>query len=91
MQLVNIILSVGLIVLIIGITMLFACTLLATTSGINFLGLGRKVIEEALSIDRRRTDRRKRDNYTFPFSCTDGTTVFADRRSNQERRSVLYI
>ncbi len=89
MQLVNIILSVGLIVLIIGITMLFACTLLATTSGINCLG--RKVIEEALSIDRRRTDRRKRDNYTFPFSCTDGTTVFADRRSNQERRSVLYI
>ena len=89
MQLVNIILSVGLIVLIIGITMLFAYTLLATTSGINFLG--RKVIEKALSIDRRRTDRRKRDNYTFPFSCTDGTTVFADRRSNQERRSVLYI
>lgn len=89
MQLVNIILSVGLIVLIIGITMLFACTLLATYSGINFLG--HKVIKEALSIDRRRTDRRKRDNYTFPFSCTDGTTVFADRRSNQERRSVLYI
>lgn len=89
MQLVNIVLSAGLIVLIICITMLFACTLKATTSGINYLG--RKVSEHAPPIDRRRTDRRKRDNCSFPFSCTDGTTVFVDRRSNQERRSVLCI
>lgn len=87
MHLVNIILSMGLIILILGITVLSACTLMATTSGINFLG--HKAIGQLSSLDKRRVDRRKRDIYSFPFSCIDGTTVYVDRRSGQERRLVF--
>lgn len=87
MQLVNIILSMGLIILILGITILSACTLMASTSGINILG--HKAIGQLSFLDKRGVDRRMRENFSFPFSCTDGTTVYVDRRSGQDRRSSI--
>ena len=87
MQLVNILLSVGLIILILGITVLTASTLIASTSGINFLG--HKAIGKLSLAEKRKCDRRVRHNYSFPFSCTDGTTVYVDRRSGHDRRSKL--
>ena len=85
MQLANILLSMGLIVLVIGITVLSACTLEATTSGINVLG--KKSIGQLSLLDRRKMDRRSQNYYSFPFSCKDGTTINTDRRKNLERRS----
>lgn len=85
MQLVNIILSMGLIILILGITVLSTCTLMASTSGINILG--HKAIGHLSLLNRREVDRRKQADYSFPFSCTNGTTIYLDRRSGLERRS----
>jgi len=84
-QLVNILLAMGLIVLVIGITIVSACTLKATTSGANLFGF--KSIGQLSLLDRRKLDRRTQHNYTFPFSCKDGTTISTDRRSYHERRS----
>ena len=84
MQLVNILLSMGLIILILGITVLTACTLTASANGINFLGF--KSVAQTASLEKRKFDRRKQENYSFPFSCTDGTTVYVDRRRSQDRR-----
>ena len=89
MQLVNIILSIGLIVLVIGITVLSACTLEATSSGFNFLG--HKSIGQLSLLDRRKLDRRSQKHCSFPFSCQDGTTINIDRRRNNERRSSILI
>lgn len=89
MQLVNILLSMGLIILILGITVLTACTLTASSGGINFLGhkfIGQKTLKE-----KRKIDRRTRNNFSFPFSCTDGTTVYIDRRRSQDRRTHFSI
>ena len=86
MQLVNILLSMGLIILILGITVLTTCTLTASASGINFFGYNR-LIGQASKVDKRKIDRRKTENYSFPFSCTDGTTVYLDRRRGQDRRT----
>lgn len=85
MQLVNILLSMGLIVLVIGITVLSACTLEATSGGINVLG--KKSIGQLSLLDRRKMDRRSQNDCSFPFSCKDGTTINTDRRRNLERRS----
>ena len=84
MQLVNILLSMGLIILILGITVLTACTLTVSANGINFFG--HKFIGQVSKVDKRKVDRRKIENYSFPFSCTDGTTVYVDRRRGQDRR-----
>lgn len=85
MQLVNIILSMGLIILVIGITVLSAVTLEATSGSVNLLG--HKSLGQLSLLDRRKMDRRKNKDCTFPFSSADGTTINYDRRHNVERRT----
>ena len=85
MQLVNILLSMCLIVLVIGISVLSACTLEATSGGINILG--KKSIGQLSLLDRRKLDRRSQNDCSFPLSCKDGTIIITDRRRILERRS----
>ncbi len=85
MQLVNILLSMGLIILILGITVLTTCTISASSNGMNFLGL--KSIAKASQTEKRKFDRRKNETHSFPFSCMDGTTVYLDRRQGRDRRT----
>jgi len=77
----------GLIVLVIGITVLSACTLEATSSGVNVLG--QKSIGQLSLLDRRKMNRRSQNDYSFPFSCKDRTTINTDRRRNHERRTLF--
>ena len=82
MQLVNIILSMGLIILIIGITVLSAVTLEAVSNNL----LSYRSTGHFTLLDRRKSDRRSNINCSFPLSCLDGTTIHFDRRRNIERR-----
>ncbi len=75
----------GLIILILGITVLSACTLTASSHGINFLGL--RSLKQPTKKEKRKYERRQLENYSFPFSCTDGTTVYLDRRRGKDRRT----
>ena len=67
MQLVNILLTIGLIVLVSGITVLSLCAVIASS-------------RSEQSSSQNRIDRRKNTHCSFPLICEDGTKVYFDRR-----------
>ena len=73
MQLVNILLTLGLVVLISGITVLALCAVIASSRS-----------EQASA--QNRIERRKNSNCSFPLTCEDGTMVYFDRRLQNDRR-----
>ncbi len=73
MQLVNILLTLGLVVLISGITILALCAVIASSR-----------TEQELPNNNK--ERRKNSIENFPITCSDGTTVYFDRRLSNERR-----
>ena len=76
MQLVNILLTTGLIVLISGITILSLCAVIASSRSERSLPNNR---------DSNLTERRKNISCSFPVKCSDGTMVYFDRRLNNRR------
>lgn len=72
MQLVNILLTIGLIVLVSGITVLALCAVIASSKSEN------PVLANQDSADPK--ERRKNSSCNFPVTCEDGTKVFFDRR-----------
>jgi len=73
MQLVNILLTLGLVVLISGITVLALCAVIASS-------------RSEQSLPKNKKERRKKSIESFPITCSDGTTVYFDRRLRNERR-----
>lgn len=72
MQLVNILLTIGLIVLVSGITVLTLCAVIASSRSEN---------QVLANLDPENpNERRKNTNCNFPVTCEDGTRVFFDRR-----------
>lgn len=72
MQLVNILLTIGLIVLVSGITVLALCAVIASSRS-----------EQPALADQDSTnpkERRKNTTCDFPVTCDDGTRVIFDRR-----------
>jgi len=72
MQLVNILLTIGLIVLVSGITVLALCAVIASSRSEN--------TELAKQDSENPKERRKSTKCDFPVTCEDGTRVFFDRR-----------
>jgi len=72
MQLVNILLTIGLVVLISGITVLALCAVIASSKSDD------NVLAEPGSTNSN--ERRKNASCNFPVKCDDGTTVYFDRR-----------
>ncbi len=72
MQTVNILLTIGLIVLVSGITVLTLCAVIASS----------RSEQVALSELKRSNhdERRKNISCSFPVTCADGTMVYFDRR-----------
>jgi len=68
MQLVNILLTVGLIILVSGITILSICAFIATPRS------------KANHNQANRQERRKCTARSFPVTCEDGTMIYFDRR-----------
>jgi hypothetical protein len=72
MQLVNILLTIGLIILVSGITVLALCAVIASSrSEQTFLASRNQLNQE---------ERRKNTANRFPLTCADGTIVYFDRR-----------
>ena len=72
MQLVNILLTIGLIILILGIAILSICALIATSRS-----------KKSSLVDHnqpKHQERRKNSSCNFPVTCEDGTMVYFDRR-----------
>ena len=67
MQLVNILLTIGLVLLVSGITVLSLCAVIASSKS-----------EQPSS--RTRIERRKNSKCNFPLICEDGTKIYFDRR-----------
>ena len=72
MQLVNILLTIGLVVLVSGITVLSLCAVVASSKS-----------DQASA--RNRIERRKNTKCSFPIVCEDGTKVYFDRRLQNDR------
>ncbi len=72
MLLVNILLTIGLIIIVSGITVLSLCALIASSKSEH-------------SVPKNRIDRRKNTNCSFPLICEDGTKVYFDRRLQHDR------
>ncbi len=72
MQLVNILLTIGLIVLVSGITVLALCAVIASSRSeqVSLAGLEQS----------NKKDRRSNSSCNFPVTCADGTMVYFDRR-----------
>ncbi len=68
MQLVNILLTIGLIILVSGITILSICAIIAAPRS------------QANHNQAIRQERRKRAARSFPVTCEDGTMIYFDRR-----------
>ena len=70
MQLVNILLTIGLVVLVSGITILALCAVIASSRS------------ERVSIKNQSNQEERRRNTTcsYPLTCADGTMVYFDRR-----------
>ena len=72
MQLVNILLTIGLIILVSGITVLALCAVIASSrSEQTFLASRNHLNQE---------ERRPNTANRFPLTCADGTIVYFDRR-----------
>jgi len=72
MQLVNILLTIGLIVIISGLTVLSLCAMIASSKS------DKNSSENENATDRK--ERRKNTANNFPITCEDGTMVYFDRR-----------
>lgn len=70
MQLVNILLTIGLIVLISGITILALCAVIASS----------RTERAPAKTQYGQQERRKNTSCSFPVTCDDGTRVYFDRR-----------
>lgn len=68
MQLVNILLTIGLIILVSGITILSICAIIAAPRS------------QANHNQAIRKERRKITARSFPVTCEDGTMIYFDRR-----------
>jgi len=73
MQLVNILLTLGLVVLISGITVLALCAVIASSR-----------TEQPSPYNKK--ERRMTPIDSFPVTCSDGTKVYFDRRLHNDRR-----
>lgn len=71
MQMVNILLTVGLIALVSGITVLSLCAVIASS----------RSEQTSLTNSFNRSERRRKKTSSFPITCADGTTVYFDRRT----------
>jgi len=84
MQLVNVLLSLGLLAIIYGITVLSICAVVASSrNNISIMGLIGK--NEKLK-RREHIDRRDQKHVNFPHTCDDGSKIYFDRRLTRERR-----
>jgi len=72
MQLVNILLTIGLIILVLGITVLSICAVIATPKS--------KQSSLVNHNQPNHQERRKNTSCSFPVTCEDGTMVYFDRR-----------
>lgn len=72
MQLVNILLTIGLIILVSGITVLALCAVIASS--------GSKQSSLASRNHSDHEERRRNTANRFPLTCADGTIVYFDRR-----------
>lgn len=75
MQLVNILLTIGLIALISSITVLSICAVIASFRSEQKTHRNKSNLVE----------RRKNTSCTFPVTCADGTMVYFDRRLQNNR------
>lgn len=78
MHLVNILLTIGLIVLISGITVLSVCAVIASSRS--------EQVISSNEIPLNHIERRKNNTKKFPVICEDGTMVYFDRRMRADRR-----
>ncbi len=77
MELINFILTIGIIVLVSGISVLSLCAVIASSHK------GEKIIKTRnLQTAPNNIERRQNMNASFPITCSDGTTVYFDRRFN---------
>lgn len=72
MQLVNILLTIGLIVLVSGITVLALCAVIASSRS--------EQVSLASLKPSNQEERRRNSSCSFPVTCEDGTMVYFDRR-----------
>jgi len=72
MQLVNILLTIGLIVIVSGLTVLSLCAIIASSKS------EQEIVKNNESSDLK--ERRKNIASNFPVTCKDGTMVYFDRR-----------
>ena len=84
MQLVNILLSIGLLAIIYGITVLSICAVVASSS--NKLSIHYLIGKNEKQKRRERMDRRSHKDISFPHTCDDGSKIYFDRRLTRERR-----
>jgi len=78
MLLVNIILTIGLILLISGITVLSLYAVLASSRS--------EQVNSLNKIPSNHIERRRHNTKNFPLTCSDGTKVYFDRRIRADRR-----
>lgn len=78
MYLVNILLTIGLIVLVSGITVLSLCAVIASSKS--------EQVISSNQIPQNHIERRKNTTKNFPVICEDGTMVYFDRRMRTDRR-----
>ncbi len=84
MQLVNVLLSIGLLAIIYGITILSICAVVASSR--NNLSITSLIGKNDKIKPREETDRRSQKNVSFPHTCDDGSKIYFDRRLTRERR-----
>lgn len=72
MQLVNILLTIGLIILILGVAVLSICAVIAAPRS--------KKCSLVNHNQPKLQERRKNSSCDFPITCKDGTMVYFDRR-----------
>lgn len=78
MHLMNILLTIGLIALISGISVLSICALIASSRS-------QEVISSS-QFPPNHIERRRNNTKKFPVVCEDGTMVYFDRRLRTDRR-----
>lgn len=84
MQLVNVLLSIGLLAIIYGITILSICAVVASSR--NNISLPGFMSRNEKLKRREQMDRRSHKNVNFPHTCDDGSKIYFDRRLAGERR-----
>jgi len=72
MQLVNILLTIGLVILVSGVTVLTICAVIAAPRS--------KQSSLVNHNQPNHQERRKNKPCSFPITCADGTMVYFDRR-----------